>query len=76
MSDHECKTCNEYRQISRRNFVGISATLAAAAVAPGWLPRVVYADSENSARDSGPNQPDLHEVVEMARLKRCVLTIV
>ncbi len=51
MSDHECKTCNEYRQISRRSFVGISAGLVAGAMAPGWLPRVVYADSENSSRD-------------------------
>ncbi len=51
MSDHECKTCNEYRRISRRNFVGISAGVVAGVLAPGWLPRVVYASSENSTRD-------------------------
>ncbi len=51
MSDHECKTCREYSRISRRNFVGLSAGVVAGAMAPGWLPRVVYAASENSSRD-------------------------
>ncbi len=51
MSDHECKTCKEYSRISRRSFVGLSAGVVATAIAPGWLPRVAYAGSENSSRD-------------------------
>lgn len=51
MSDHECKTCKEFQEISRRRFVGLSASVAAAAMAPAWLPRVAYAQSESSARD-------------------------
>ncbi len=54
MSD-ECRGCREYdqlsRQLTRRNFVGMGAGLAAAAAVPAWLPRVVLADSENSSRD-------------------------
>lgn len=51
MSDNDCKTCREYQEISRRRFVGISAGVVAGAMAPGWLPRVVYAQSENTSRD-------------------------
>jgi uncharacterized protein (DUF1501 family) len=51
MSDHDCKGCKEYEGLTRRNFVGLTAGLAAAVVAPGWLPRVVYAASESSSRD-------------------------
>ncbi len=51
MSDDECKACQEYSQISRRNFVGLSAGLVVGALAPGWLPRVVYAGSDSSSRD-------------------------
>ena len=51
MSDHDCKTCNEYEHLSRRKFVGLSAGVVAGAMAPAWLPRVVYAQSEDSARD-------------------------
>ena len=51
MSDHECKTCNEYQELTRRGFVGVSAGALAIALTPSWLPKVVYADSENSQRD-------------------------
>ena len=51
MSDHECKGCQEYERLTRRNFVGMAAGVAAAMAAPGWLPRVVYAANENSSRD-------------------------
>lgn len=51
MSKHDCKGCAEYRDLSRRQFVGLSAGLVAAAVAPSWLPRVAYAQSDNSKRD-------------------------
>ena len=53
MSDHQenCKGCQEYNELSRRDFVGLSAGVVAAAAAPAWLPRVVYADSHSSSRD-------------------------
>ncbi len=51
MSDDHCKGCNEYEDLSRRQFLGRGAGLAAAAVAPAWLPRVVFAESESSSRD-------------------------
>ena len=51
MSDHDCKGCEEYEGLTRRNFVGLSAGVAAAIASPGWLPRVVYAASEDSSRD-------------------------
>ena len=47
--------CSEYRELSRRQFVGAAAGLsgaaAAAAVFPEWLPRVVLAESQASGRD-------------------------
>lgn len=43
--------CREYNRLTRRNFVGLTAGLAAAAAVPAWMPRVVMADSENSSRD-------------------------
>jgi uncharacterized protein (DUF1501 family) len=42
--------CDEYRQLSRRQFVG-GAAAAAAVVFPEWLPRVVLASSYASSRD-------------------------
>ena len=53
MSEHKenCKGCQEYNDLSRRDFVGLSAGLVAAASSPAWLPRVVYADSHSSSRD-------------------------
>jgi uncharacterized protein (DUF1501 family) len=51
MKTKRCNGCEEYDQLTRRSFVGLSAGLMASAVAPSWLPRVVYADAENSSRD-------------------------
>lgn len=51
MSSHDCKGCKEYDQLSRRNFLGWSAGFVAAAATPGWLPRVVLADTDDGARD-------------------------
>ncbi len=51
MSQHKCKGCDEYRHLSRRQFVGLSAGLVVAAAAPSWVPRVAYAQSESSERD-------------------------
>ncbi len=43
--------CEEYVQLNRRSFLGIGAAAAAALAAPTWVPRVAYAQSENTARD-------------------------
>lgn len=54
--DHEESCgCTEYRELSRRQFVGTAAGLsgaaAAAAVFPEWLPRIVLAQTQASQRD-------------------------
>ncbi len=51
MSEHKCPGCDEYQGLTRRNFVGLATGVAAAALAPAWLPRVVYADSHDGSRD-------------------------
>ncbi len=52
MHDKNKCGCEEYRSLSRRQFLSRSLTSAAAlASAPAWLPRVSFAESENSARD-------------------------
>ena len=51
MSDHDCKTCDEYRELTRRGFVGVTAGAMAIALTPSWLPKVVYADADDGARD-------------------------
>ncbi len=43
--------CREFHQVSRRGFLGGSGTLLAGLAIPGWLPRVVMAQSENTSRD-------------------------
>ena len=47
--------CQEYRELSRRQFVGaaagISGAAAAAAIFPEWLPKVVLAESFAGTRD-------------------------
>ena len=52
--DEDCG-CTEYRELSRRQFVGAAAGGSMAAVAstwfPAWLPKVVLAESYASARD-------------------------
>jgi uncharacterized protein (DUF1501 family) len=50
-SDDDCTGCAEYRELSRRQFVGTAAGAAAASVFPAWLPRVVMAKSHASNRD-------------------------
>ncbi len=51
MSRDEKCGCNEYNSISRRNFVGLGSAAFATALSPSWLPRVVLASADNSARD-------------------------
>ncbi len=54
MADHRhsrATGCGEYHALSRRQFLRQASVAAAAASAPAWLPRVTYAQSENSARD-------------------------
>lgn len=47
--------CNEYQELSRREFLsttaGISGSVYAAAAFPAWLPRVVLAEHYSSNRD-------------------------
>lgn len=43
--------CGEYRSVSRRSFLGWTAGALALAATPGWIPRVVFADSEDASRD-------------------------
>lgn len=51
MKKHEKCGCQEYRRVSRRNFMKSSGTVAVAAAMPAWVPRVVLADSHASERD-------------------------
>lgn len=56
MTDHpEDCGCQEYRELSRRSFMGAAglqvAALAMPAGTPSWLPQVRYAASANSSRD-------------------------
>ena len=41
----DCQACDEYRQLSRREFVTRSAATAIAVSVPAWLPRVTYAQT-------------------------------
>lgn len=43
--------CEEYHSLSRRGFVGATASFVAATAMPAWLPRVVLAESAQTARD-------------------------
>jgi uncharacterized protein (DUF1501 family) len=44
--------CSEYRDLSRRHFLGTTAVLSAAAVVfPDWLPRITLANHYSSTRD-------------------------
>lgn len=55
MSNHQtsddCHACDEYRHLSRREFVSRSAATAVALSVPAWVPRVTYAQSDSSDRD-------------------------
>jgi len=43
--------CQEYNELSRRQFVGAAAGLSAMAVFPDWLPKIVMAKNYASNRD-------------------------
>ena len=43
--------CKEYKALSRRHFLGLSAATLVTALGPAWLPRVVLADEDDSERD-------------------------
>jgi uncharacterized protein (DUF1501 family) len=51
MSHPEDCGCQEYNELSRRQFVGAAGAAFAAAAFPAWLPRVVLAQSATSSRD-------------------------
>jgi uncharacterized protein (DUF1501 family) len=52
MSDHQHDPgCREYHELARRDFLMSAAGFGVAAILPSWLPRVVLAQSSNSARD-------------------------
>jgi uncharacterized protein (DUF1501 family) len=47
-SPHDDFGCQEYNELSRRQFVGAAATMSAAALFPAWLPKIVMAKSASS----------------------------
>ena len=51
MSEPQDCGCQEYNELSRRQFVAGAGAVFAAAAFPAWLPRVVLADSYASSRD-------------------------
>ncbi len=48
--DNSC-ACDEYRALSRREFVARTTATTVALSVPAWLPRVTYAQTENLDRD-------------------------
>src|SRR5688500_20204536 len=50
---HDACACQEYNELSRRQFIAGATTGAAVfmPIFPAWLPQVTLADSQNSARD-------------------------
>ncbi len=53
MSKHsrDCQACDEYNDLSRRSFIARTTAAAAVLAAPAWLPRVTYAQTEDTSRD-------------------------
>lgn len=52
MSHEDCRGCNEFNTLNRRQFLAWSGLAGmAAAAAPAWLPRVSFARSFSSGRD-------------------------
>src|SRR5215212_12028282 len=55
MHEDDCEGCNEYNELSRRQFLtdtaGASSMAVVAAAFPSWLPKVVLAESYDSTRD-------------------------
>ncbi|HEX6832904.1 MAG TPA: twin-arginine translocation signal domain-containing protein, partial [Rudaea sp.] len=48
--DADCG-CQEYNELSRRQFLAASAGISAAAVFPAWLPKIVMSKNYSSTRD-------------------------
>ena len=48
-SKDDCQACDEYRQLTRREFVSRSTATAVALSVPAWLPRVTYAQSASGS---------------------------
>lgn len=48
---HDCNACDEYRSLSRREFMARSTATAVALSVPAWIPRVTYAQTEDTNRD-------------------------
>jgi uncharacterized protein (DUF1501 family) len=44
-----CQACDEYRRLSRREFMARGTATAVALSVPAWLPRVTYAQSASSS---------------------------
>ena len=47
MSKKDTSSCNEYKALTRRGFMGISAAAAAAAGLPHWFPQVAFSNETN-----------------------------
>ena len=47
----DCHACTEYNELSRREFLARSTAAAIVAASPAWLPRVTYAQTEDTSRD-------------------------
>ena len=50
-SNDDCNACDEYRELSRREFVSRTTATAVALSVPAWLPRVTYAQTDEPDRD-------------------------
>ena len=50
LSNDDCQACDEYRQLSRREFVSRTTATAVALSVPAWLPRVTYAQTASRSR--------------------------
>jgi uncharacterized protein (DUF1501 family) len=52
MTEHDIDCgCQEYNELSRRQFLATSAGVSAAALFPAWLPKIVMAKEFSSSRD-------------------------
>jgi uncharacterized protein (DUF1501 family) len=52
MTEHDIDCgCEEYNELSRRQFLAASAGVSAAALFPAWLPKIVMAKNYSSSRD-------------------------
>ncbi len=51
MSGHQDCGCQEYMELSRRQFIAGTGAAAAALSVPAWLPKVAFAQSFSSTRD-------------------------